>query len=57
VVGEELGFIGVTIALVLFLVVFMTMVRIARRASDPFSSLLVFGILGMLFTMCGRTSA
>ncbi|HEV8123969.1 MAG TPA: rod shape-determining protein RodA [Gemmatimonadales bacterium] len=50
VVGEELGFIGVTIALVLFLVVFMTMVRIARRASDPFSSLLVFGILGMLFT-------
>lgn len=50
VVGEELGFIGVTIALVLFLVVFMSMVRIARRASDPFSSLLVFGVLGMLFT-------
>jgi rod shape determining protein RodA len=50
VVGEELGFIGVSIALVLFLVVFMSMVRIARRASDPFSSLLVFGVLGMLFT-------
>ena len=50
VVGEELGFVGVTVALVLFLVVFMSMVRIARRASDPFSSLLVFGVLGMLFT-------
>lgn len=50
VVGEELGFVGVTLALVLFLVVFMSMVRIARRASDPFSSLLVFGVLGMLFT-------
>ncbi|MEP7326257.1 MAG: rod shape-determining protein RodA [Gemmatimonadota bacterium] len=50
VVGEELGFVGVAVALILFLVVFLSMVRIARRASDPFSSLLVFGIVGMLFT-------
>jgi rod shape determining protein RodA len=50
VVGEELGFVGVTVALALFLVMFLTLVRIARRASDPFSSLTVFGILGLLFT-------
>ena len=50
VVGEELGFIGVAAALVLFVVLFLSLVRIARRASDPFSSLTVFGILGMLFT-------
>jgi rod shape determining protein RodA len=50
VVGEEMGFVGVTVALVLFLALFVNLVRIARRASDPFSSLLVFGLLGMLLT-------
>jgi rod shape determining protein RodA len=50
VVGEELGFLGVLAALLLFLMLFTVLVRIARRASDPFSSLTVFGILGLLFT-------
>jgi len=50
VVGEELGFVGVMIALGLFAMLFHQLLRIARRASDPFSSLVVFGILGMLFT-------
>jgi len=50
VVGEELGFVGVVMALGLFAMMFYQLVRIARRASDPFSSLAVFGILGMLFT-------
>jgi rod shape determining protein RodA len=50
VVGEELGFVGVMIALGLFAMLFYQLARIARRASDPFSSLAVFGILGMLFT-------
>ena len=50
VVGEELGFLGVMTALILFVVLFMALVRIARRATDPFSGLLVFGILGLLFT-------
>jgi rod shape determining protein RodA len=48
--GEELGFIGVLIVLILFLALFLSLVRIARRASDPFSSLLVFGVLGLLLT-------
>jgi rod shape determining protein RodA len=50
VLGEELGFVGVLAALILFLTLFMVVVRIARRATDPFSSLMVFGILGLMFT-------
>ncbi len=49
VVGEELGFLGVVVALALFLILFLRLVRIARRATNPFSSLVVFGILGLLF--------
>jgi len=50
VLGEELGFVGVFAALGLFLMFFWILLRIARRATDPFSSLVVFGILGLLFT-------
>jgi rod shape determining protein RodA len=44
VVGEELGFIGVTFALTLFLGLFMRTVRIGARANDAFSSLVAFGL-------------
>ena len=50
VLGEELGFVGVVAALGLFLYLFLVLLRIARRATDPFSSLVVFGVLGLLFT-------
>ncbi|MBM4187440.1 MAG: rod shape-determining protein RodA [Gemmatimonadetes bacterium] len=50
VVGEELGFIGVSIALALFLALFIRMIDVARRATNTFSSLMVFGIIGLLFT-------
>jgi rod shape determining protein RodA len=50
IVGEELGFLGVAVALVLFLALFLTLLRISRRATDSFSSLMIFGILGLLFT-------
>jgi rod shape determining protein RodA len=50
VVGEELGFVGVVAALALFAALLFILLRIARRATDPFSSLCVFGIAGMLFT-------
>jgi rod shape determining protein RodA len=50
VVGEELGFLGVVAALILFFALFMVLIRIARRATDPFSSLIVFGVCGLLFT-------
>jgi rod shape determining protein RodA len=50
VVGEELGFIGVMVALSLFLALFLALLRIARRATDSFSSLVTFGILALFFT-------
>lgn len=50
VVGEELGFVGVVVALALFVALIFVLLRIARRATDPFSSLCVFGITAMLFT-------
>ena len=50
VVGEELGFVGVAIVLTLFMALLLILVRMARRATDSFSSLLVFGVLGMLFS-------
>jgi len=50
VVGEELGFVGVVVALGLFASLVFVLLRVARKATDPFSSLCVFGIAGMLFT-------
>ncbi len=50
VVGEELGFLGVTVALALFVVFFLRVVRVAERASDSFSSLVAFGLLSCWFT-------
>ena len=50
VVGEELGFVGVLVTLVLFAWLIMVLIRISRRATDPFAGLVVFGIAGMLFT-------
>jgi rod shape determining protein RodA len=49
VVGEELGFLGVLVALSLFLVLFLRVVRIAERATDSFSSLVAFGLLAGWF--------
>jgi rod shape determining protein RodA len=44
VVGEELGFLGVTVGLSLFVLLFLRVVRVASRANDPFSSLVAFGL-------------
>jgi rod shape determining protein RodA len=49
VVGEELGFIGVGIALSLFLALLLRCTRIAQRATDSFSSLVAFGLLSSWF--------
>ena len=44
VLGEELGFLGVTVAFVLFLVLLRRAVRIAANASEPVGSLAAFGL-------------
>jgi rod shape determining protein RodA len=49
VVGEELGFLGVTIALALFLWLFLRITQIAERANDSFSSLVAFGLMSGWF--------
>jgi rod shape determining protein RodA len=46
VVGEELGFVGVSVALTLFLFLFLRVIRVAARANESFSSLVAFGLLG-----------
>jgi rod shape determining protein RodA len=50
VLAEELGFLGVVITLGLFAALLRHLMRIARDATDAFSSVLVFGIAGLLFT-------
>ena len=50
VVGEELGFFGALVALLLFLALLLILVRIARRANEPFGSLVAFGVVGLFFT-------
>jgi rod shape determining protein RodA len=49
IVGEELGFAGVIAALALFTALLLVLLRVARRATDPYSSFCVFGIAGLLF--------
>ena len=49
VVGEELGFIGVSVALALFLALFLRSTRVATRANDAFPSLVAFGLVSAWF--------
>jgi rod shape determining protein RodA len=49
VVGEELGFVGATLAFSLFLLLFLRVTKIAERANDSFSSLIAFGLLASWF--------
>jgi rod shape determining protein RodA len=49
VVGEEMGFIGVAIALTLFLALFLRITQIAGRANDSYSSLVAFGLMASWF--------
>jgi rod shape determining protein RodA len=50
VVGEELGFVGVMLALGLFATLLGVMIQVARRAADPFTSMAVFGLGAVIFT-------
>lgn len=50
VVGEELGFLGTSLALVFFGCLFFRMIRLAQTLDDPFSGIFVFAILGVWLT-------
>jgi len=49
VIGEEWGFVGVGLVLTAFALIFWRLVRIAERSSDPFASLIPFGLFGSWF--------
>ncbi|HEX2090893.1 MAG TPA: rod shape-determining protein RodA [Longimicrobiaceae bacterium] len=49
VIGEEWGFVGVCMVLLLFGLIFWRLVRIAEKSSDPFASLVPFGLFGSWF--------
>ncbi|MEE9246444.1 MAG: rod shape-determining protein RodA [Gemmatimonadota bacterium] len=49
VVGEEIGFVGILLVLIVLSVVLWRVVRIAERAPDPFASMVVFGIFAFWF--------
>ena len=46
VIGEELGFLGTGLALLFFSFILYRLVKIAENSTDPFSGLVIFGILG-----------
>ena len=46
--GEELGFIGVAVVLLLFALLLWRGLRIMQRAADPFGSLLAAGVLAWI---------
>ncbi|MEY4608267.1 MAG: hypothetical protein RL625_484 [Gemmatimonadota bacterium] len=50
VVAEELGFLGVLVALGLFTFLLHRTVRVAARATSPFASLVAFGLTAAWFT-------
>jgi len=50
VIGEELGFLGVALALGLFAMLLLRTVSIAARSSTPFASLVAFGLTAAWFT-------
>ncbi|MGI9179835.1 MAG: rod shape-determining protein RodA [Longimicrobiaceae bacterium] len=49
IVGEEWGFLGVTVVILVFALVFWRLVRIASRTADPFGSLVPFGLFASWF--------
>ncbi len=50
VVGEELGFVGVALTLLVFGWLFFWMIRVAQTMERPFSGIFVFAILGAWLT-------
>ena len=49
VIGEEFGFIGTVITLLLFLMVFLKILKIATTTKNEFLSLTIIGILSLFF--------
>ncbi len=57
IVGEEYGFVGTSILLILLTALSLRVLRIARRQEDPFARYLAAGVGGMLFVYTALNSA
>ncbi|MDO9547999.1 MAG: FtsW/RodA/SpoVE family cell cycle protein, partial [Candidatus Marinimicrobia bacterium] len=49
VVGEEYGFVGVIVVLLMFFILISLLISVAYRLRDRFSSLVVIGVMSVLF--------
>lgn len=49
VIGEEFGFIGSLIVLILFVIIFIRLLNLSSLAKDQFSGLVIIGVLAFLF--------
>lgn len=49
VIGEEFGFIGSVFVLVLFMIIFLRILKISKMINDDFGSMIVIGVLTLLF--------
>jgi len=50
VIGEEFGFLGSIIVLILFLIIFIRLLKLSSLAKDKFSALIIIGFLSLLFS-------
>lgn len=50
VVGEEFGFVGSLLVLILFLIIFIRLLNLSSIAKDNFSVLVIIGVLSLLFS-------
>ena len=48
-IGEEFGFIGVMVVLGLLTWLMLRCIRVAARSTNPFASLVAFGLVSMIF--------
>ncbi len=53
IIGEEFGFIGICVVIMLFLIVLFRSIRISLRAPDSFSCYLVFGFIILITLQAG----
>jgi cell division protein FtsW len=47
--GEEYGFVGCAVIVLLYLLLFLRGLQIVRRSQDPFARMLALGIIGIFF--------
>ncbi|MFA3782923.1 rod shape-determining protein RodA [Melioribacteraceae bacterium 4301-Me] len=50
VIGEEFGFIGSIVIIILFLILFLRLLKLASNAKDKYHALIIIGVLSIIFS-------